>query len=172
MFFIHTYVQATCQRDPEVYATQHDPKIYPHTKFRIPTSNYIQICPELYLARTETRRRGQWHGNSWWPARAKDVSTCQIWNATINKIGDRLCVHFFKNWLLRSRSQWMKQWAHSMTPTYIHKLNLGVNMAYNMRHALTGLEQTWKSPWIWPCLGKIMEFEKKCLLSWNCPRIL
>ena len=27
---------------------------------------------------------------------------------------------------------------HSMTTTYIHKSNLGVNMAYNMRHALTG----------------------------------
>ena len=25
---------------------------------------------------------------------------------------------------------------HSMTPTYIHNLNLGVNMSYNMRHAL------------------------------------
>ena len=25
---------------------------------------------------------------------------------------------------------------HSMTPTYIHKLNLGVNMSYYMRHAL------------------------------------
>ena len=25
---------------------------------------------------------------------------------------------------------------HSMTPTYIHKMNLGVNMSYNMRHAL------------------------------------
>ena len=35
--FIHTYVQATCQRDREVYATHHDPKIYPQTKFRIPT---------------------------------------------------------------------------------------------------------------------------------------
>ena len=23
---------------------------------------------------------------------------------------------------------------HSMTTSYIHKLNLGVNMAYNMRH--------------------------------------
>ena len=23
-----------------------------------------------------------------------------------------------------------------MTPTYTHKLNLGVNMSYNMRHAL------------------------------------
>ena len=25
---------------------------------------------------------------------------------------------------------------HSRTPTYIHKLNLGTNMSYNMRHAL------------------------------------
>ena len=57
--FIHAYVQATCQR--EVYATCHDPKIYPHDKFRIPTSNYIQICSELDLARTETR--GQCHND-------------------------------------------------------------------------------------------------------------
>ena len=33
---------------------------------------------------------------------------------------------------------------HSMTTTYIHKVNLGVKMAYNMRHALTGFAQTWK----------------------------
>ena len=25
---------------------------------------------------------------------------------------------------------------HSMTPTYIHKFNFGVNMSYNMRHTL------------------------------------
>ena len=30
--FIHAYVQATCQRDPEVYATCHDPKIHPYAK--------------------------------------------------------------------------------------------------------------------------------------------
>ena len=41
-----------------MYATRHDPKIYPHTKFRIPTSNYIQICSELDLAGTETRGHG------------------------------------------------------------------------------------------------------------------
>ena len=41
-----------------MYATRHDPKIYPHTKLRIPTSNYIQICSELDLARTETRDQG------------------------------------------------------------------------------------------------------------------
>ena len=57
-FFIHAYVQATCQRDPEVYATHHEPKMYLHIKFRIPTSNYIQICSELDLARTETRGQG------------------------------------------------------------------------------------------------------------------
>ena len=56
--FIHAYVQAICQRDPEVFPTCHDPKIYPHTKFRIATSNYIQICSMLDLARTETRGQG------------------------------------------------------------------------------------------------------------------
>ena len=40
-----------------MYATRHDPKIYPYTKFRIPTSN-IQICSELDLARTETIGQG------------------------------------------------------------------------------------------------------------------
>ena len=29
--------------------------------------------------------------------------------------------------------------------TYIHKLNFGVNMTYDMRHALTGFAQTWKN---------------------------
>ena len=38
--------------------TRHDPKIYPHTKFRIPTSNYIQIYSELDHAGTETRGQG------------------------------------------------------------------------------------------------------------------
>ena len=44
---------------------------------------------------------------------------------------------------------------HSMTTTYIHKLNLGVNMAYNMRHALTGLAKTGK---IWPLSWKKVPF--------------
>ena len=34
---------------------------------------------------------------------------------------------------------------HSMTTTYIHKLNLGVNMAYNMSHALTGSHRPGKN---------------------------
>ena len=56
--FILVYVQATCQRDPDVCGTSHDPKIYPHTKFGIPTSNYIQLCSGLDLARTGTRGQG------------------------------------------------------------------------------------------------------------------
>ena len=52
---------------------------------------------------------------------------------------------------------------HFMTTTYIHKLNLGVNMAYYMRHALTGSHRSGKFG-----LGP----GKKCLLSWNCPGIL
>ena len=35
--------------------------------------------------------------------------------------------------------------SHSMTTTYIHKVNLGINMAYNMRHALAEFVQTWKN---------------------------
>ena len=34
---------------------------------------------------------------------------------------------------------------HSMTTTYIHKVNLGVIMAYNMKHALIEFAQTWKN---------------------------
>ena len=41
-----------------MYAARHDPKIYRHPKFRIPTSNYTQICSELDLAITETRGQG------------------------------------------------------------------------------------------------------------------
>ena len=51
---------------------------------------------------------------------------------------------------------------HSMATTYIHKLNLGVNMAYNMRHALSGSHRPGKFG-----LGP----GKQCLLSWNCPGI-
>ena len=53
---------------------------------------------------------------------------------------------------------------YSMTTTYIHKLNLGVNMAYNMRHALTctGFAQTWKNwLWSWKKVPFVLE------LSWN-----
>ena len=61
-YFKHGYVQATCQRDPEVYATCHDPKIYPHTKFGIPISNYIKACSGLVLARL-AETRGQCHSD-------------------------------------------------------------------------------------------------------------
>ena len=53
-FFIHVYVQAACQRDPEVYATRHGPS---HQIWNF-TPNYIQICSGLDLARTETRGQG------------------------------------------------------------------------------------------------------------------
>ena len=81
-----------------MYATGHDPKMYPHTKFRIPTSNYIQICSGLDLARTETR--GQGHsdietvGDSPGP---KVYLHTKYGTATINNIGNLLSVHFFKN---------------------------------------------------------------------------
>ena len=50
---------------------------------------------------------------------------------------------------------------HSMNTTYIPKLNLGV-MAYNMRHALTGLHRSGKIwPWSWKKVPFVLE------LSWN-----
>ena len=58
---------------------------------------------------------------------------------------------------------------HLMT-TNIHKVNLGVNMAYNMRHALTEISQTWKVFTL--VLENSSNLEKKCLLSWNCTGIL
>ena len=72
-------------------ATCHDPKIYPHTIFGIPTSNYKQICSGLDLARTETR--GQGHsdlepvGNSPGP---KMYLHTKYGTSTINNIGDLL----------------------------------------------------------------------------------
>ena len=52
---------------------------------------------------------------------------------------------------------------HSMTTTYIHKVNLGINMAYNMRHALAEFVQTWKNFYLGP--GKLLKFEKSAF----CP---
>ena len=56
--------------------------------------------------------------------------------ATISNIGDLLWVHFFKTWLLRSRSKWLKQWAAFHNPNKYPQIEFGVNMSYNMRHAL------------------------------------
>ena len=61
---------------------------------------------------------------------------------------------------------------HSMTTTYITKLNLGANMAYNMRHALTGLAQTWKNLALVLeksafCPGIVLEFCKIILENMN-----
>ena len=55
---------------------------------------------------------------------------------------------------------------HSMTTTYIHKVNLGINMAYNMRHALAEFVQTWKKIYLGP--GKLLEFERSAF----CPGIV
>ena len=62
---------------------------------------------------------------------------------------------------------------HSMTTTYIQKLNfLGVNMAYNMRHALTGFAQTGKNLALVLekssiCPGIVLEFCKIILENMN-----
>ena len=72
---------------------------------------------------------------------------------------------------LRSRSQLVDENSepHSMTTTYIHKLNLGVNMAYNMRHAFTEFAQTWKKIDLGP--GKLLEKKMPFVLEF-CKIIL
>ena len=121
-----------------MYATCHDPKIYPHTKFGIPTSNCKQICSGLDLARTETR--GQGHsdlepvGDS--PG-SKMYLHSKYGTDIINNISDILWVHFFQDLTPEIKVTVAENSErHSMTPTYIHTLNLGVNMSHNMRHAL------------------------------------
>ena len=57
----------------------------------------------------------------------------------MNKIGDLLWVHFFQELTPEIKvTVDENSERHSMTTTYIHKLNLGVNMAYNIRLLLQG----------------------------------
>ena len=92
IYILHVKETQKCMRQSHAMI----PKIYPLTKFGIPTSNYIQICSGLNLARTETR--GQGHsdletvGDSLW---SKRYLHTEFGTATINNIGDLLWVHFF-----------------------------------------------------------------------------
>ena len=56
--------------------------------------------------------------------------------ATVNNIGDLLWVHFQDLTSQIKVTVAENSERHSTTPTYIHKLNLGANMSYNMSHAL------------------------------------
>ena len=90
MYKLHVKETQKCMRHAMI------PKYIP-TKFGIPTSNYIQICSGLDLARTETR--GQGHsdlepvGDSPGP---KMYLYTKYGTASKNDIGDLLWVHFFK----------------------------------------------------------------------------
>ena len=98
----------------------------------------MQICSGLDLARTETR--GQGHsdletvGDSPGP---KMYLHTKYGTATIDNISDLLWVHFFQDLIPEIKVTVAENSErHSMTPTYIHKVNLWVNMSYNMRYAL------------------------------------
>ena len=61
---------------------------------------------------------------------------------------------------------------HSMTTTYIHKLNLGVNMAYNIDMLFQGSIKTWKNLALVLeksafCPGIVLEFCKIILENMN-----
>ena len=126
-YFKHVYVQATCQRDPEVYATYPDPKMYPHIKFGIPTSNYIQIYSGLDLARTDTR--GQGHsdmepvGDSAGP---KMYLHTKYGTATINNILAICCGYIFSrpDSCDQGHSGW-KQWATFNDPNIYPQIEFG-----------------------------------------------
>ena len=74
-----------------MYAKRHDLKIYPHTKFGIPASNYIQICSGLDLARTETRGQGHSDLETVGDSPGPKMYPHTIYGtAAINNIGDLL----------------------------------------------------------------------------------
>ena len=104
---------------------------------------------ELDLARTETR--GQ--GHNVLETVSKSLGSKMYRNATINKIGDLLWVHVFKNWLLRSRSQWIKNSErHSMTQHI--STNYGIwyeTCSYVQCSHRPGKNWhwSWKTPGIW-----------------------
>ena len=80
-----------------MYVTCHDPKIYPHTKFGILLSIYIQICSGLNLARTETRGQGHIDLETVGDSPGPKMYLHTIYGtAFIYNIGDLLRVHFFK----------------------------------------------------------------------------
>ena len=81
-----------------MYATCHDPKIYPHTKF---WDSYLKLYTDmLWLDLARTEARGQGHidlepvDDSPGP---KMYLHTKCGTATINNIGDLLWVHFFKS---------------------------------------------------------------------------
>ena len=136
--YFNMFIYKLHVKDPEVYVTCHDPKIYPHTKFGIPTSNYIQICSGLDLARTETRSQGHSDlepvGNSPGP---KMYLHTKYGTAAINNIGGLSVSAIFQDLTHEIKVTVPENSEpHSMTQTYIHKLNFGGNMSYSRRHAL------------------------------------
>ena len=134
-YFKHVYVQATCQRDPEVYATCKAPKILTPNLGFLP-QNIYRYALGSNLAGT----RGWGHSDLETvgdPPGPKMYLHTKYGTATINNIGDLLWVHFFKTWLLRSRSQWLKTVSDIPWPQHIStNSNLGFNMSYILRHAV------------------------------------
>ena len=96
----------------------------------------------------------------------------------INKIGDLLWVHFFKNWLLRSRSQWMKTvtdipWSQHLSTNWIWGLIWHIiwDMLLQDSHRPGKYRPwSWKTPGIWQKVPFVLElslnFVKSSLKIW------
>ena len=86
--------------------------------------SYLKLYTELLRARdlARTKTRGQGHSDlepfSDSPGPKMYLHT-KYGTATINNICDLLWVHFFKTWLMRSRSQWLKTVSDILWPQHI-----------------------------------------------------
>ena len=101
---------------------------------------HIQICFRLDLARTETRGQGQGDLETVCDSPGpKMYLHTKYGTATINNKHYRRSAvgAFFQEPTPEIKVTVAENSErHSMTPKYINKLNLRVNMSYNMRHAL------------------------------------
>ena len=77
---------------------------------------------------------------------------------------------FFKDWLLRSRSQLMKTVSDILWPQHISTNWIWGLMWHIIWDML--LQGSHRPGQFWPWSWKTPGIWKKCLLSWNCPGIL
>ena len=124
-YFKHAYVQATCQRDPEVYVTCHNPKILtpnlgflPQIIYRYALgSTLLELKPEGNVTVTRKQlvtRQGP---------RCIYIPNMELLPYIIR--GDLMWGHFFQELTSEIKVTVAENSErHSMTPTYIYKLNL------------------------------------------------
>ena len=75
------------------YVTHH-PKLHPHTKFEIPTSNNMRYAPDRIILKTRSEVKikvtviRKWYATLHHPKMHQDASTHQIWNSYLKEDSD------------------------------------------------------------------------------------